>query len=100
MGTDLSAHFFPETAERLENSMDDCRSQMSKRADPFKEKGEKMGREKWAPHSQNSSYSQGRMSRGCGVKVPNVIPIPDLLRQTLGRLVLLTLCVEGHGRAA
>ncbi len=89
MGTNLSSHFFPLMAKKSENSKSDYQGRMSEQAVWIKEKGEKMGWMKWEPHSQNSSYSQGRLSRGCGVKVSNAISIPDLLRQTLGQLVSL-----------
>ncbi len=89
MGTELSTHFFPEMAKKEGKAKDNCQRQMNEQADWFREKGEKMGQTKWEPHSWYSSYSQGRLSRGCGVKVSNAIPIPDLLRQTLGQLVSL-----------
>ncbi len=87
MGTNLSILLFSKTADKLETSTENCLCRMSERADLFKEKGKKIEWTKWEPHSQDSSYSQGHLGRGRSVKVSNVIPIPDLLRQTLGQVV-------------
>ncbi len=92
MGTNLATHFFPENAKKLESSTGD--STCPKQALKFEKKeGKKHGwmnfKSKGSPHSQNSSYLQGCLSRGCGVKIPKTIPIPDLLMQTLGQLVSL-----------
>ncbi len=94
LGTDLATHFFPENAKKLESSTGDSTCLKRKQALKFVEKeGKKNGqmnfKSKGSLHSQNSSHLQGCLSRGCSVKIPNAIPISDLLRQTLGQLVLL-----------